>query len=524
MATGIRARFLLGTYVGHLPNGLAEPMPSPGRLHAALLNAAGQGITAVETAHGLAPSPAAIAALEWLEQHPPTGLRVPRIAPLSRDAVKAFRKEGTIPKEGKDWKDKVTARATSDGYAFESEIGWCWHEPIPSDVQETLSLLCNDVGCLGESLSPVVLDLADVEATHLLDHEATPFDPGGVAVEVAVVGRTSALTEAHQVATARTPSVTQDRHTSAESAGSTPPSRAGLEPFRYREPTPEQSTAPWAQVLLVPAKPSFGAEIAPQDRVRWCVTLHRALISAIGFGASPLITGRYPDGASIPQNRVAIQYLSRNFVRQHGINGPAFAIMLPPNSGMELEAVEANLPWLHKITSRDRTVRLGEPIAISGHSMWDDPLPDHVRLWRTDTVVIPETAPQRRGRGANGPRSTWTLKDAALVSVGLVWRDMFGPPTGNRWFEKLSDEVRGHQVHVFDTQRVHASDVSHWVHKTPSQIVVQPYRATLTLGDLAGNRTLVAIGQSRHLGGGLLVPRDVPVEMLLDSLAKEQSC
>jgi hemolysin D len=40
--------------------------------------------------------------------------------------------------------------------------------------------------------------------------------------------------------------------------------------------------------------------------------------------------------------------------------------------------------------------------------------------------------------------------------------------------------------------------------------IVQPYRAELTLGGLAGDRTLVAVGQSRHLGGGLLVPCDRP--------------
>jgi CRISPR-associated protein Csb2 len=31
------------------------------------------------------------------------------------------------------------------------------------------------------------------------------------------------------------------------------------------------------------------------------------------------------------------------------------------------------------------------------------------------------------------------------------------------------------------------------------------------LGSLAGERPIVAIGQSRHLGGGLLVPYDLPL-------------
>jgi CRISPR-associated protein Csb2 len=48
------------------------------------------------------------------------------------------------------------------------------------------------------------------------------------------------------------------------------------------------------------------------------------------------------------------------------------------------------------------------------------------------------------------------------------------------------------------------------VHKVHPDTVVQPYRAVLDLGDLAGPRTITAVGQSRHLGGGLLVPRDLP--------------
>jgi CRISPR-associated protein Csb2 len=43
---------------------------------------------------------------------------------------------------------------------------------------------------------------------------------------------------------------------------------------------------------------------------------------------------------------------------------------------------------------------------------------------------------------------------------------------------------------------------------------VQPYRARLIVGTLAGNRTAIAIGQSRHLGGGLLIPCDVVPDLV----------
>ena len=62
-------------------------------------------------------------------------------------------------------------------------------------------------------------------------------------------------------------------------------------------------------------------------------------------------------------------------------------------------------------------------------------------------------------------------------------------------------------VHV---RAVRAADVSRYVHKVNEHAVVRPYTACLSLGNLAGAGTMQAIGQSRHLGGGLLVPFDVP--------------
>ncbi|MGW5317958.1 type I-G CRISPR-associated protein Csb2 [Nocardia thailandica] len=521
VANGIRARFLLGTYVGHRANGIPDPIPSMSRLHAALLNAAGQGSTAIETPRGLMPSDAAIAALQWLERNPPTGLCVPRTARLTWEPKRAFRKEGLLTKEAGSWKDKVTARPISEGIAVSGEIGWCWDVEIPDMVLATLDALCNDVGCLGETTSPVVLEVGDVEPTHFLDPDATPFDAGGLAIDTPTEGRTSILQQAHRSATERSPSAAQDRHSSSESAVGLPVPQVGTEVSRYREPQAPPGSAPWPRVLLVPAMSAGHGDISPQQRVAWCVTMHRALISVIGLGASPLITGRFPAGAPLPPNRVAIQYLSPSLMsRHHNIDTGAFAVMLPAGSDFELSSLMSEIPYLSVLTRREGRIELGEAVACSGADFWSPPAPGSVRLWRTDTVIVPETAPQRRGRGPRGTRPAWTLHDAAKVSIGLVWRDEFAAPNGNRWFELLADQVSDHHVRVFEAKRIHTTDVSNWVHRTPSHIVVQPFRATLSLGDLAGSRSLVALGQSRHLGAGLLVPRDVAVESFLESVQK----
>ena len=46
MSFAIIAEFPLGTYRGRSADGRVDPLPSPARLHAALLNAAAQGVRA----------------------------------------------------------------------------------------------------------------------------------------------------------------------------------------------------------------------------------------------------------------------------------------------------------------------------------------------------------------------------------------------------------------------------------------------------------------------------------------------
>ena len=47
----------------------------------------------------------------------------------------------------------------------------------------------------------------------------------------------------------------------------------------------------------------------------------------------------------------------------------------------------------------------------------------------------------------------------------------------------------------------------------PQGVTAQPYTALVSVGDLLGDTGLAAVGQSRHLGGGLLVPADLPAEL-----------
>ncbi|MGH3814962.1 MAG: type I-G CRISPR-associated protein Csb2, partial [Pseudonocardiaceae bacterium] len=77
MSFAIIAELPLGVYYGGVGDGAVDALPSPARLHAALLCAAAQGPCAAPEGDLLAPCEADAAALRWLEQHPPDGISLP---------------------------------------------------------------------------------------------------------------------------------------------------------------------------------------------------------------------------------------------------------------------------------------------------------------------------------------------------------------------------------------------------------------------------------------------------------------
>ncbi len=500
---GINARFPLGVYTGHRSDGTQDLFPDPARLHAALLNAAGQGSSAVLDGDELRPSDAAMAALRWLESNPPTGIRLPRMTSVAQRPVTAYRAEGVVRYENKRWVDKKTQRAFSDGVAVSGEFGWSWDGVVPRSVAATLGELCADVSCLGEATSPVILEIGDVVPTEVLRDDLKAYQRGGRRVRTAASGRSEALADAHRaVRPAKRPSLADDRHTTGDIARPSPVPVEGLSELRYAPVVDDRPAAPWQQVLLLEAD----RQVEPQDRVMWAVALHQALIARIGYGAPPLITGKYEGGVTPPVNRLAIQYLDSSLTAGLGLGGPAFGLMLPGNvAAQDLLALGGALRDLNAVHCRQGRMRLiSTGRTVEGTAFWPALQPGYRRLWRTHPAVMPEIS-RRQGSG-----KPWSLVDAALLSVGFVWRGEF-PDIAPRDYRGLVEAMKSSGVTAFSPSLV-TRDMPRYAHKMPKGVIAQPYRTTIGLGSLAGQRTVVAIGQTRHLGGGLLVPMDLPAD------------
>jgi CRISPR-associated protein Csb2 len=246
-------------------------------------------------------------------------------------------------------------------------------------------------------------------------------------------------------------------------------------------------------------------------RVVWSVAVHRALISRIGDGAPTLVTGRYEPGVARPANRIAIQYVPSSIpgAPSFGTAG-AFALLIPADADpADLATLDRAVRGLGEVRlGARRSIRFGHDLRVlEGDAFWA-PVPDgHVRVWITGTAAIPDSRPVR-GR-------SWTIGDAALLSVGLVLRDRFTRPAKRAdWYESLVAGVAGAGAIVLEAHKLNGADSRRYVHHVTPETAVQPYRAALRLGSLAGERTVLAIGQSRHLGGGLLTPLDLPVGFL----------
>lgn len=522
MSFAIVAEFPLGTYRGGVGEGQLDRLPSVDRLHQAFMAAAGQGLMAVAAEDMLAPSEASISALAWIEENPPDGLALPlvRVNPATNSV---FRDIGQLKPKMRG--TKKAEKRDNQSTALAASLAWVWECNPPLAVLETLEDLCCDVAYLGQADSPVRLRITTTalpSSTHRRDAGARLATSRRTDLDLIAPrrGRAQVLVDAHRARLASAPpSVRADRARSDESdrRALPPMSATGLERYVPVDAV-SRSTSPWAAAWVLPIIDRTGG-IAVDERVRWSVALHRALIALHGDGAPSLLTGKYGDGVERPANRVGIHVVDRHPAMRHGLSSSqAFVITVPSGADpRDIEAIDGSVATVRTVRSgHGATVEIGvsdtgAPTLVDARRFWNPPEPALVRCWTT-TPAVPETRPPRGG--------AWSLAEAVRLSVAMTWRDVcltdeIGRLGRDERFRALSRAVLDRGVEVLDVRLLATSQVDRYVHKVNEGFVVQPYVAMLTLGDLDPDGTAwVAIGQSRHLGGGLLVPCDVAEPVL----------
>ncbi len=504
MSFTIEAELPLGTYQGAAADGRTERMPSVVRLHSALLCAAGFGPRAVPDGEQLRPCDADEAALRWLEENPPDGVVIPEITVTGVEGI-AYRDDGTLyGRPGKSLTVKKLPKAPGTSVAVAGRFVWSWREDPPAGIRTALTALCGDVPYLGTTESPVRLTAGtdEVELTHHAKRDAGLFTPGGLDISVCRPGRTAELVAAHELRAAM-PREPKSPYGTDEASTSDEPPREAVRPLRYMPLEEPVTGVPWSQVILLP----LSAAVEPRYRVRWAVAVHRALVDILDENAPPLVTGAYPDGTARPANRLAVHLLDKKAPVLGGFDGQgAIALLAPAGAAAaDLEVLDQAVASLRTIRGpRGRLMRVtGQARVVSGARFWAPPAPGRLRLWCTAPATVPDT------RGVRG--AEWTFAHAALLSLGFVFKGQLPSVAGrgDAYYLRLAEAVTEAGAAVVRTEALRTTDVGAYVHRVNDHAVVRPYNAVVWLGDLAGPQTVVAIGQARHMGGGLLVPYDV---------------
>lgn len=504
----IRAHFPRGVYQGHQSDRTPDWGPDPARLHAALLQSAGQGTSAEVNGDRLVPSDEAKEALRWMEKNPPSRIEIPQREWLSDQKRFIYREVSSINKTR-----RTEERQISDGVAVMGHFGYQW-DNVPESVKTTIEELCADVGWLGETVSLVLLDHGEVHANYVLDLDSSRFTPGGTYLRSPAEGRTDFLIDLHDSQYAgKRPTKAKDKAKASEKPLSAPANTQNLTQVRYRG---VQSTdvpdAPWTHGIFLELS---GEDFPKQHQVEMCVALHRALVAAIGDGAPALVTGKTAKDTKPAANHLSIQYLPHSISKLHHLKRHAFMLLVPRETlDLDLEVLAKALSTIKQVWSKNVGRR---SVYFSGQTVlttqfWPEVADGFVRLWKPQSVIIPETRPVKESKMGR----KWSVADSGLLSLGFVYKEFYSDEAiemlrGEALYIALQQKMLKAGARVLRTSRVGGRS-ARYVHRTPKSVPTQPWSGILDVSQVTGDRTVTALGQSRHLGGGLLVPVDVPLD------------
>ncbi len=519
MAFALSITFPLGFYQGRDPHGEPELFPTMNRLYSALVAAA------FEADIPDPPRDQLLDTLLWLEGNPPDAVSLPDARPSWLQHAIAYRDKGTsrTEKSGTVHTQKLQAERASRASALDGPVVFWWEEGPGVEKEEVLSALAAEIPYVGERPS-----LARVEATtqRQIPADTLPVtknyllpDRAAVRMEYPEEGRLRELMDAYNATRPkRPPTDKQDLPASKEDEQLSATPRRCVGQTRYRKPSLRPVNSPWTSGFLieirrhVPARDQRKNAVASEDdAVGWSVALHRAIIKQLGWGAPAMVTGKWATRAEQPPNHMAIQMLPPG-LRPDGWEPAAtasFAVLFPPEAtASEMSATRSALRAIRSLyRGNDGKLLLGPVRDFDPTRFWAPPSAGKTRWWRPTPGAVVEI--RARQRGPHGNR--WSLHDALLLAVGFVWKDRFDVAglRGRELYVALAQGVEGLGVETNELRKVHPRIGVAESHRREVPDVLTLVSGQIDLAPLGVSTQLAAIGQSRHLGGGLLLPQDL---------------
>lgn len=510
MAFAIKATFLLGFYQGRTTRGGVEAVPTPARLHAALV----AGAYSRQRQVGASLDELDNRVFDWLEDNAPSAIWCPDTF-LNSGPTIVFRNKGEVAKVANaDIRHDAKKKAceATGRTALSGPVVWYWENAPEPDVRKRVCEIVAEVPYLGEACCPVVFGVDEDSSIpeDALMLCAPSFDATGLSV--AVRGRHKVLEEAYK-ASKKTPRSRPSKGKEVERPSPVAQELVDIAYYAQRKPVITRSPAPWTTgyVLAVTNR-----TLSPDEYLMWANCLHRAIASNLGMGLPGVMQRSRPGTGSMP-NGVAIQVISNTMpFRDHDSYAPSsLVVMLPEGtSPQEEEMLLAALGRVNKLYSGSSGCL---SVALTGERLdltrfWEPVPAGYIRLFETQPLFIADSRPPTR-KTADGHR--WNVDDDACIAIGHVWRNLFPVHTrGDQARLDLAEMVRAKGVRSCGGRTVPVGDIRKYVHRTNKGSFLIGKRALVHLGSIGCDECLAAIGQTRHFGGGLLVPTDLPAALM----------
>ena len=503
MPLEMRADFLFGYYQGHSWAGALEDAPSPERLHSALL----AGACSLERQEGKHPDQGIDSLdrrlFDWLEGHVPDAISLPILIPQESDAT-AYRNKGEVERyaDGRKKACVATARTFLDG-----PISWSGGQGPSTELVQRLGAIAREVPYLGEAASSVILSV--VESSEVPETALRRCDPkfDVRTFKAADTGHTEELVDFFRQ---RQLPVKRDKRRKKEEEESLQFNFTCLRDVYYERPEAgtTSTNVPWPHGYALRVE---GRRLGREEYVAASVCLHKAIVSRFG-DALPRILQRA--GYSPLSNGLGIQVISPevpNNCLSTGDGSDYLLVMFPQGTLAADEMQIARvLSGIQKLYSR----RLGAfEVTFTGEwldlgEFWDPAPSGAKRLFTTEPLFIPDSRPPSKPKDDG---TAWTVDDDARVAFGHVWRDLgLSVDAGDQGRVDLSRKVADMGIAIGGGRIVPTSNIRSYVHHTNRGSVLLGEWAAIDMGVMNCDRCVSAIGQTRHLGGGLLVPMDIP--------------
>ncbi len=511
MAYAITADFYLGFYQGRDVAEAQESYPTPARLYSALLAAAFSLERLEDTAPGNPLSPSDTRVFSWLESNPPDAVMLPKAILASTDAV-VYRDLGeTVGLKGtkKSTGKGKSPRPASVISSLFGPVCWYWNIMPENGIAERLDEIAHEVPYLGEAVCPVRISTAI--DSQIPSDALVRCNPSfsALSLSVAETGRLNELEEQHQAMRARKFKDSQTQSASEQHA-SVFTGCVGVQYYRSAHVAREiEQATPWRTGYYL----SFDCSGIPrEDYTSWAVCLHQALSRYCGDGLPRIMQRAIRDDDPLP-NGLAIQMVTSAMpIRNDYLpENDSLLVMIPQGASIDEEMTVVRA--LSKVRSLFSRYLGSRQVSFSGErldlSRFWKPIPDgYRRLFETEPLFISNNRPPTR---AKKDGSRWNIDDDARVAIGYVWRDCF-PGTGNGDAGRvaLAEAVSESGIGVCGGHIVPTSNIRYYVHHVNRGSMLVGAHALVDLSATGCSELVVAIGQTRHLGGGLLVPFDIP--------------